>query len=343
MPPGEGRRSWKRRLASFSIPATPPSSLPPFGSGSHRKRTRVIQSALRILNCEFDLLGYEGLSFGRDQIDWHFDPVHKILAPFLPWFRVPYLDFTKTGDHKIIWELSRHQHLTLLARAWLFQRRHPVPARTRKDLAPLARMEPVPLRHQLGKHARSCVSAAFPGSGSITRPSDRSEFPEDLRTEMRQGIGESAVYIERYISTYFSPNTHLLGEALALFFVGVLYPEFERSAFWRDYGWRVLLQESDRQVRSDGFHFEQSVYYHVYALDMFLYARVLASRNGIAIPPDYDEVLTRMADALASIGGGGQAPSFGDDDGGRLFNGPRNRREHMLDPLAAAAAPLRPT
>jgi hypothetical protein len=163
------------------------------------------------------------------------------------------------------------------------------------------------------------------------------DFSDRLRVDMRQAIGESAMYIERYLSTYFSPNTHLLGEALALFFVGVLYPEFERATFWRDHGWSIVMKQAYRQVRTDGFHFEQSVYYHVYALEMFLYARLLASRNDIPIPPEYDAVLVRMADGLASIGAGGQAPRFGDDDGGRLFDGRRNRPEHMLDPLAAAA------
>ena len=32
--------------------------------------------------------------------------------------RLPYLDATKVGDHKNIWELSRHQHLVLVAQAF---------------------------------------------------------------------------------------------------------------------------------------------------------------------------------------------------------------------------------
>src|ERR1035437_1973717 len=37
-----------------------------------------------------------------------------------PYFRrSPYLDFSRAGDHKAIWELNRHQHLTLLAQAFL--------------------------------------------------------------------------------------------------------------------------------------------------------------------------------------------------------------------------------
>jgi hypothetical protein len=117
----------------------------------------------------------------------------------------------------------------------------------------------------------------------------------------------------------------------------VLCPELPSSERWKNLGWKITLQEAQRQVRPDGLHFEQSLYYHFYALDFFLHARVLASRNGIAIPSDYDATIERMLNALAILGRTGNVPRIGDDDGGRLFDGQRNRPEHMLDPLATGA------
>ena len=35
----------------------------------------------------------------------------------------------------------------------------------------------------------------------------------------------SARHVERYLSTYFSPNTHLTGEALGLLYIGTQFPE----------------------------------------------------------------------------------------------------------------------
>src|SRR6185437_15379030 len=90
-------------------------------------------------------------------------------------------------------------------------------------------------------------------------------------------------------------------------------------------------------VRADGLHFEQSLYYHVYAIDFFLHARILAARNGIAIPSDYDATIERMLNAMAVLGRTGHVPRIGDDDGDRLFDGQRNRPGHMLDPLATGA------
>src|SRR5262245_3486549 len=70
----------------------------------------------RILAGEYDLLGYRGLRFGGA---WNYDPVHDRRAPQIFWSTVPFLD-SVCGDHKIIWELNRHQHWLTLGRAyWL--------------------------------------------------------------------------------------------------------------------------------------------------------------------------------------------------------------------------------
>src|SRR5436309_3148549 len=77
--------------------------------------------AERIASGQYDLLGFRGLRWGGQgrSIDWHFDPVHDRRAPQRFWADVPYLD-PQCGDHKVIWELNRHQHWLALGRAfWL--------------------------------------------------------------------------------------------------------------------------------------------------------------------------------------------------------------------------------
>jgi hypothetical protein len=98
-----------------------------------------------------------------------------------------------------------------------------------------------------------------------------------------------------------------------------------------------VLRESSLQVQADGMHFEQSIYYHVYALDFFLYARILASLNDIPIPVEFDHTLQKMLTALCVLCRAGDPPRLGDDDGGRVFDPRRNRAEHMLDPLITGA------
>jgi Heparinase II/III-like protein/Heparinase II/III N-terminus len=169
---------------------------------------------------------------------------------------------------------------------------------------------------------------------NLTRGS--SDIPEFHREWLRS-LALHGRHIERYLSTYFSPNTHLLGEAVGLFFLGVLCPEISSAPRWKSLGWKLILQESERQVGRDGFHFERSTYYHVYALDLFLHAQVLASFNGIRVPQGFRDKVEKMLVALSLLGRHGPPPRFGDDDGGRLFDPHRNRSEHLLDPLATGA------
>src|SRR5215831_11795721 len=163
------------------------------------------------------------------------------------------------------------------------------------------------------------------------------EMTSELRTEWMKALALSGRHIDTYLSTYFSPNTHLLGEVVALFFLGTLFPELPKAKRWKERGWAVVLDAAKTQVRQDGYYFEQSTYYHVYALDLFLHARVLASLNGVPIPVEFDSTIMKMLEALCLLGRAGAVPGTGDDDGGRLFDPRRNRAQHLLDPLSTGA------
>jgi hypothetical protein len=137
-----------------------------------------------------------------------------------------------------------------------------------------------------------------------------------------------ARHLETYLSTYFSPNTHLTGEALGLFYLGTLLPELSRAVRWRATGRRILLDELDRHVRADGVYFEQSSYYHRYTTDFYTHFYLLSSLNGEEAEPKLEEKLKALLDHLMYITRpDGTTPFFGDDDGGRLV---------MLDERAAA-------
>src|SRR5262249_29462793 len=111
-------------------------------------------------------------------------------------------------------------------------------------------------------------------------------------------------------------NTHLLGEAVALHALGSLFPDFPQARKWKREGGDLVRAQMKAQVHADGSHFEQSSYYHVYALDMFLFSAVIEP-----MPANYLASLARMAEYLdALLGPQRRLPFFGDDDGGRLFH-----------------------
>ncbi len=295
----------------------------------------IVTSAERICRHRFDLLGYEDLQYGTE-IDWHLDLVHEKRGPRKPWFQIRYLDFDEVGDSKITWELNRHQHFVTLAKAYRltgderFVRELVAQWKSWHDANP----------YPIGMNWASSLEVAFRSLSwmwTYFLLADTPGMTPELRREFMRALGVSGRHIETYLSTYFSPNTHLLGEAVALFFLGTLFPDFPEAARWKKRGWQVVVESIRKQVRADGFYFEQSAYYHVYALDFFLHARVMASLNAVNIPADYDVALIKMLDALCLLGRAGLVPSIGDDDGGRLFDPRRNRAEYLLDPLSTGA------
>ena len=295
---------------------------------------RIVEQANKILNHRFDLLGYENLDYGSP-VDWHLDAVHGKRAPRRLFYNIRYLDFEEVGDSKVTWEANRHQHLVTLAKAYRLTGDHNYLDETLRQWRHWQADNPYPI----GINWVSSLEAAFRTFSWIWTYQllKGSQHLPDLRNEWLRALALHGRHIERYLSTYFSPNTHLLGEGVGLFFLGVLCPELTAADRWKSRGWEIILQEADRQVRADGFHFEQSTYYHVYALDFFLHSAVLASLNGISIPRSFEATLDKMLAALCLLGRCGLPPRFGDDDGGRLFDPRRNRAEHLLDPLATGA------
>ncbi len=294
----------------------------------------IVKRADKICRHCFDLLGYENLDYGSP-IDWHLDAVHGKRAPRKVFYKLRYLDFAEVGDSKVTWELNRHQHLVTLAKAYRFTGDRRYADETLRQWRDWQAENPYPV----GINWVSSLEVAFRSLSWLWTYHLLHGSPgvPDLRNEWLRGLALHGRYIERYLSTYFSPNTHLLGEGVGLFFLGVLCPELDAAERWKSLGWRIVLHEAERQVRADGFHFEQSTYYHVYALDFFLHAAVLANLNSIAIPATFEDTVEKMLTALCLLGRAGAPPGFGDDDGGRVFDPRRNRREHLLDPLATGA------
>lgn len=295
----------------------------------------IVFRAEKICQHRFDLLGYENLDYGPE-IDWHCDVVHAKRGPRKPWFRVKYLDFEEVGDSKITWELNRHQHFVVLAKAYWLTGDDKFAREVLEQWAHWRTSNPYPI----GMNWASSLEVAYRSLSWVWTFFLLQECPlftAAHRSQWLSALSLSGRHVEAYLSTYFSPNTHLLGEALALFLLGTLFPSWRRAPRWRQQGWEILEREAATQVREDGFYFEQSTYYHVYALDLFLHARILAGLNGVVISMEFDQTVQRMLNALLVLGRAGAAPMVGDDDGGRLFDARRNQAEHLLDPLATGA------
>jgi hypothetical protein len=332
-----------------------------------RSAQQAAARADRILAGEYDLLGYRGLRFDppadstpgdsaslqgpstrpvAGAVDWHVDPVHERRAPRTFWSAVPYLD-PACGDHKIIWELNRHQHWLTLGRAFWLTGDAKYRDRFIAELESWTAANP-PL---VGINWASMLELAlrsvswlwalpfFIEDPDITgRTVDAAPWTVDLLL----GLDRQLRQIERNLSRYFSPNTHLLGEAVALYVSGCVLPELSASTRRQDLGRRVLLTEIDRQIASDGGHCERSTHYHRYALDFYLLALIVARINRDPAAVEFERAVSRLGFAARLLADDrGRIPHLGDDDGGALTPMTGRVPDDVRDSLAVAAALVR--
>ena len=263
----------------------------------------------------FPLLGYDGLDFGTP-VDWHRDPVSGLRAPMAHWSRVPYLDADVVGDHKVTWELSRHQFLVTLAQAALLtgDRRY-------IDSAAgylMSWMDANPPGQ--GMNWASSLEVAFRSISWIwTIALVGDQLDPALVRRMVGMLQRHGRHLERNLSTWFSPNTHLTGEALGLVYLGQALPLLRRAPHWRQKGLAILASERHRQVLPDGVYFEQATYYHRYTTDFYLHLALLHDAAGEARPQWLEPLLTSLLDYLVAIRRPDHTwPLIGDEDGGRL-------------------------
>jgi hypothetical protein len=278
----------------------------------------IVAAADELLEGRFDLLGYRGLQFG-DPIDWHLEPVTGRRSPLTHWSRLNALAPDVVGDSKVVWELNRHQWLVRLAQAWLVTGDPRYAAACVHAIDAWRRANPP----GMGINWASSLELAFRlmswcWTALLIRNAPSMTGPWAM--QLLVSIGQHAHHISRHLSYYYSPNTHLTGEALGLVYAGTLFPEFHDAEKWRRVGTRVLLAESRVQLFGDGVHFEQSTCYHRYTVEMYLHLVLLARRNGVALPGELLEGVQRMIEYLVAVRRpDGSIPPIGDSDGGVLL------------------------
>lgn len=276
----------------------------------------LVARAERIVAGEFDLLGYRGLDFGTP-IDWQLDPVSGRRAPLVHWSRLPYLDASVVGDHKVTWELNRHQHFVTLGQAYALT------ADERYAECLVARLEAWIEANppKLGMNWASTLEVAFRAISWVWALRLVAGSPALTPGLYRRALGMLHVHarhIEVHLSTWFSPNTHLTGEALGLLHIGAAFPELARAARWHALGRSVLEHELGRQLHPDGVYFEQSTYYHRYTVDFYLHLALLIEARGEPLPAPLRDALGRALDyVVALVRPDGRSPLIGDEDGGR--------------------------
>ena len=263
------------------------------------------------------LLGHEPLCVGTPP-RWHREARSGTEAPRRHWSRIDHLDTMVVGDHKLLWELNRHQYLFAPAFCWLLDRD------ARRFELIQAHLESWLAENppRQGVNWVSSLEVAYRAIAWCWLLWALREAPwsSDLRMRLLGSLEAHARHVERYLSTYFSPNTHLTGEALGLFYIGTVLSNSADARRWRATGASILEAAIGRQVFADGVYFEQASQYHRYTAEVYLHYLLLANASGFQVSDSVRVALGNLFAVLRSLASaGGRMPLLGDDDGGLLL------------------------
>ena len=287
---------------------------------------------------QVQLLGLAPMNVGATP-NWHRDPMSGLIAPRKHWSQVPYLDAALVGDHKSLWEVNRHQYLLAPALMWLID----------------GEAEDFQL---VQRHLSSWLDANAPTVGVNWASSlevayraitwlwllwllQEASWDRTVLNRLHSALEYSGRHVERYLSVYFSPNTHLTGEALSLFYLGSLLPSSRHGERWRRKGAAILEDWLDRQVHADGVYTEQASLYQRYTAEIYLHYLQIARATGWPVAGKVTRALHGLFDVLRSMASASaELPLIGDDDGGQLLPLDQRSPEQIAGVLLAGATAL---
>ncbi|WP_326718584.1 heparinase II/III family protein [Streptomyces sp. NBC_00243] len=268
----------------------------------------VPPDAAKRLIAEADRLMYGHAEFFgvvRDDLtdpDWWCDPKTGRRAPWGYAFDVPYRNEDAVGDIKQIWELSRHQYLTVLAAAYAITGNERYAERVAEHLRSWWAANP-PLRGvhwisgiELGIRLLSWVWIrrlldGWPGAAGLF---------EDNTVALNQ-IWHHQRWLAAFPSRGSSANNHIIAEAAGQFAAACAFDWFPSSARWRADALRSLERQLRGNTFPSGLNRELATEYHGLVLELGLAAVAEADAADVPVPASIRLVLLRMTDALAAV------------------------------------------
>jgi Heparinase II/III-like protein/Heparinase II/III N-terminus len=281
-------------------------------AASHRRADAALAHRFELFGRSYDL---------GSAIDWHVDPPTGLRWPRL--FHADALAAAPDGaDVKHVWELNRHQFLIDLGKAWLLTNRREYLDEIVRVVHTWCEQNPTGLGiNWAGALEPSYRAVSWLWAYHMVRPA---LAPVDVHL-WDLAMREHGRFLYRHLELFSSPYNHLVGEAAALYMLGVMCPAWPESRRWRRRGRHVLESRLRDQFHGDGGSVEQAVVYHHATLGFYLLAALLGRQHGEEFSPEVWAALERGIEFSMHLAQpDGAQPAIGDNDDARPI-----RFEHL--------------
>jgi hypothetical protein len=280
----------------------------------------VLAAADQLMKGEWEVLG----AVRTDLVmpDWFCDPTTgRRSSPERYAFRINYRSEEQAGNVKQVWEISRLQHLTLLATAWFVTGDDEYARRTADQLRSWWRQNPF----LSGIHWTSgievgirLISLAWIRRLLDDWPGVTGLFEDD--TLAVQQIRWHQQYLAAFKSRGSSANNHVIAEAAGQFVACCAFPWFSESERWLQDSARLLERELLRNSFPSGVGRELASDYQRFVAELGLLAAVEAEAAGRPLSTAVWQRLCAMIDsAAAQVDQRLRPPRQGDGDDGRAL------------------------
>lgn len=256
-----------------------------------------------------------------DPIDWQLDPSVDLSWPRDRHWR-HYSQFDPSlGDIKMVWEASRFSQCFLLTRAWALTG-NPEPLRLAvRRIEEWIDANP-PVHGVQWTCGQEIAFRLMAWSFALNASYGTDMLDEGCFARIIASIYRQAQRIARHIGFSRSlRNNHSLSEAVGLYTIGLLFPEFDNAERWRRMGKRILIEDTCRFVFDDGTFIQHSTNYHRVMLHVCTWALRLGQLHGDAFPALYIERLRKATALLYQLldEPSGRIPNYGANDGARIL------------------------
>ncbi len=251
--------------------------------------------------------------------DWHSNPLTgQRIAPDRHWSEIS--DFGQ-GDIKVVWETSRFDFTYALVRAyWRTGDERYAEAFWRLVESWRAANPPnYGANWKCGQEISFRIMAwCFGLYGFLESPTTTPQRVADL-AQMIAISGERILANLAYALS--QKNNHGISEAMGLWTIGLLFPEFKCAAQWAEVGRNALEAQAKELIYDDGAFSQHSVNYHRLMLHDYLWALRLGDLNGRPLSLELRKRIKWATDLLYQIQdeASGGVPNYGQNDGALIL------------------------
>lgn len=283
------------------------------------QEAQLLEKADRICRHEFEIFGSNFVKFG-DEVNWHLDPPTGSSWPLKPWSQIDIRGPDRMSDVRITWEINRHQFFFTLGRAYWFTGDE----KYAREFTNLMRGWIDANPPEMGVNWYSNLELAIRLISWIWAYHyflDSPCFDDDLHLGFLRTVLQSCRHITRdfQYSLRSMKNNHVIGDATALAFAGIMFPEFKESNHWRESYISLLYRELDKQVYDDGVDYEQAISYHRFVLYFYLLLLRIMQINGRDLRTGFAQKIEKMIEFIMYVMRPDRTmPQIGDCDDARV-------------------------